>query len=467
MFADLKYVQSLKKEVDELQTDKTELSKEYDLLLQECVSKDIMCSILRSFDSLDEKTELQCLYLEKYQECEDLKTELSKRNENVENKSFNELSKKFAELERHCISLELSLQHKNEVFQNNRPCKNQDAHKFPEFFKVNKLKAQLQEKNTVICELKKLIAKLKGKSVDTMFEKPSVVRQPNAFRFQKPSVLGLIHRTSVSRPQLRSNQMKDKVVQNNSQVKIKQNEVEYHHRISSFSNKTKFVTACNDSLMSRTINVKVVCVACGKCVFNSNHDACVSKFISDVNTRTNKPKVEPISARKPTRKANQSVATPHKKTVASGSTIQKSRSYFRMLYANTSKAWTWWIEKQCPSGYKWMPKIKKKWLHPRIHQIHWTDQGDGRSMSRMYDSPETDLNFKRQPREEKKSFRQKDEKKGKSDRKCFRCGDPNHLIGNCPKPSRNKDQKAFIGGSWSNSENDDEDKTNDETCLMA
>ncbi|GKA48117.1 retrovirus-related pol polyprotein from transposon TNT 1-94 [Tanacetum coccineum] len=44
---------------------------------------------------------------------------------------------------------------------------------------------------------------------------------------------------------------------------------------------------------------------------------------------------------------------------------------------------------------------------------------------------------------------------------------PNHLIGDCPKPSRNKDQKAFIGGSWSDSENDAEDKTNDETCRMA
>ncbi|GJX95219.1 reverse transcriptase domain-containing protein [Tanacetum coccineum] len=42
---------------------------------------------------------------------------------------------------------------------------------------------------------------------------------------------------------------------------------------------------------------------------------------------------------------------------------------------------------------------------------------------------------------------QRDEKKGKGDRKCFRCGDTNHLIGDCPKPSRNKDQKAFIRGS--------------------
>ncbi|GJZ68445.1 zf-CCHC domain-containing protein [Tanacetum coccineum] len=72
-----------------------------------------------------------------------------------------------------------------------------------------------------------------------------------------------------------------------------------------------------------------------------------------------------------------------------------------------------------------------------------------------------------QPREEKKSFRQRDEKKGKSDQKCFRCGDPNHLIGDCPKPTRNKDQKAIIGGSWSDSENDAEDKTNDKTCLLA
>ncbi|GJR85579.1 hypothetical protein Tco_0209590 [Tanacetum coccineum] len=36
--------------------------------------------------------------------------------------------------------------------------------------------------------------------------------------------------------------------------------------------------------------------------------------------------------------------------------------------------------------------------------------------------------FIRKPREEKKSFRQRDEKKGKSDWKYFRCSDPNHLI---------------------------------------
>ncbi|GJQ98222.1 hypothetical protein Tco_0009361 [Tanacetum coccineum] len=239
---------------------------------------------------------------------------------------------------------------------------------------------------------------MKGKSVDTKFEKSSVVRQPNAFKFKKPSVLGkptpfsnspflksrfyltttlnqklsklttpqiwpqngkqavrnmnviklgmyridtrptqtrtpqlpqnfrnsnsrvststrVIHRTSVSRPQLRSTEMKEKVMLNNSQVKIKKKKVEDHRRISSFSNKIKSVTACNGKLKSRFLNVNVVCVTCGKCVFNLIHDACVSKFINDVNSRTKKPKVVPISTRKPTRQANQSVATPHKKAV--------------------------------------------------------------------------------------------------------------------------------------------------------
>ncbi|GJT50047.1 retrovirus-related pol polyprotein from transposon TNT 1-94 [Tanacetum coccineum] len=130
--------------------------------------------------------------------------------------------------------------------------------------------------------------------------------------------------------------MKDKVVQNNSQVKFKKTEVEDHHRISSVSNKTMSVTACNDNLKSKTSNVNDVCVTFGKCVFNSNHDACVSNFINDVNARTKKPKVVPISTRKPIRKANQSVATPPKKIVALDPTIQKSRSHYRMLYEKTN-----------------------------------------------------------------------------------------------------------------------------------
>nr|GEU76060.1 hypothetical protein [Tanacetum cinerariifolium] len=213
------------------------------------------------------------------------------------------------------------------------------------YIEIQDLKAQLQDKNIAISELKKLIEKGKGKSVETKFDKPSVVRQPNAQRIPKPSVLGkpapfsnslerryfpktkpvpktnvseglskpvtaqtlpqtarqavsnitvlklgmyqidnkitqtrapqspqtvrninprvststgVNHKINVSRPWHKSNQLKDKVMPNNIQVKLKKTQVEEHPRISSISNKTKFVTACNDSLNSRTLNVNIV-----------------------------------------------------------------------------------------------------------------------------------------------------------------------------------------------------------------
>ncbi|GJY58671.1 ribonuclease H-like domain-containing protein [Tanacetum coccineum] len=136
---------------------------------------------------------------------------------------------------------------------------------------------------------------------------------------------GVAHKPNVSRPQPRSNQMKDKVMPNTSHVKFKKTEVEEHPRISSISNQTKSVTAY-------------------------------------VNARTKKPNVVPISTRKPKSQANKSVATPHKKTVASESTITNSKSYYRMLYKKTNKAWKWWIVITMPSHYTWVPKTKKRMI---------------------------------------------------------------------------------------------------------
>ncbi|GJW50182.1 zf-CCHC domain-containing protein [Tanacetum coccineum] len=75
--------------------------------------------------------------------------------------------------------------------------------------------------------------------------------------------------------------------------------------------------------------------------------------------------------------------------------------------------------------------------------------------------------FVRQPRNDKKTFqRSRDDKNDKGDRKCFRCGDPNHLIRECPKPPRDKNQRAIVGGSWSDSGEEDDEKSKDETCLV-
>ncbi|GJW50000.1 retrovirus-related pol polyprotein from transposon TNT 1-94 [Tanacetum coccineum] len=75
--------------------------------------------------------------------------------------------------------------------------------------------------------------------------------------------------------------------------------------------------------------------------------------------------------------------------------------------------------------------------------------------------------FVRQPRNDKKTFqRSRDDKNGKSDRKCFRCGDPNHLIGECPKPPKDKNQRAFVGGSWSDSGEEDDEKLKEEALKL-
>ncbi|GJR65493.1 zf-CCHC domain-containing protein [Tanacetum coccineum] len=76
--------------------------------------------------------------------------------------------------------------------------------------------------------------------------------------------------------------------------------------------------------------------------------------------------------------------------------------------------------------------------------------------------------FVKQPYEERRSFqRNKDDKNRTSERKCFKCGDPNHLIGECPKQLKYQNQRAFVGGAWSDSDDDEEEKTKDEKCLMA
>nr|GEX59870.1 hypothetical protein [Tanacetum cinerariifolium] len=180
----------------------------------------------------------------------------------------------------------------------------------------------LEESNSIRDNCLNFIEKCKGKSMETKFDKPYVVRQPNAPRIPKPSVLGkpapfldslekkhfsktksvhktnvsegVAHRTNVSRRQLTSTLEKYKVVTNNSQVKDKKTEVEDHPRISNISNKIKSVTACKDSLKSKTLNVNDVCASCGKCLFDSDHFARVTKILNDVNARTKKHNVVPV-----------------------------------------------------------------------------------------------------------------------------------------------------------------------------
>ncbi|GJR46425.1 retrovirus-related pol polyprotein from transposon TNT 1-94 [Tanacetum coccineum] len=70
--------------------------------------------------------------------------------------------------------------------------------------------------------------------------------------------------------------------------------------------------------------------------------------------------------------------------------------------------------------------------------------------------------FVRQPYDDKKNFRKIKEDK-KEERRCFKCGDPNHFISDCPK-NFSGDQNAFVVESWSDS---GDDSKKEEVCLMA
>ncbi|GJR95757.1 retrovirus-related pol polyprotein from transposon TNT 1-94 [Tanacetum coccineum] len=146
---------------------------------------DHMNSILGVFTTLDEFTDLQCDYVDKVVKCKCLENELSKSNTT---------SKSFEVLQQHAINLELALQQCQEQIKNDKAFKENQSNVFlkerEQYFEIQDLKAQLQDKNVALCELKKLYEKLKGKSVKTKFEKPSVIRQLNAFKSQRQSVLG-------------------------------------------------------------------------------------------------------------------------------------------------------------------------------------------------------------------------------------------------------------------------------------
>nr|GFA98502.1 putative RNA-directed DNA polymerase [Tanacetum cinerariifolium] len=155
------------------------------------------------------------------------------------------------------------------------------------------------------------------------------------FLLSKGFTKGVIPTTSVSRPQLKSNPQGDRLMRNNSREKT--HEVEDQRRNVKLSKNKTYVTACNDSLNAKTLNVKSVSAMCDKCVLIVKHDMCVLK----------------------------SVAKPLKETVASESN-KKPRNFTRKLYERVSKTCSWWYPKFTPLGYIWKPKSKKENVTPNV-----------------------------------------------------------------------------------------------------
>ncbi|GJZ79251.1 hypothetical protein Tco_0644088 [Tanacetum coccineum] len=115
------------------------------------IDKQLMNSMSLNNDSVN-------MNLQKCDLCEtclNLDAELSKSKQ-----AYSDLLKNHSQLEKYCISLELSMQLKQEVFQNDKLYVSQNDVEIPEYFVINDLKARLQDKDTTIYKLKDTIKSL-------------------------------------------------------------------------------------------------------------------------------------------------------------------------------------------------------------------------------------------------------------------------------------------------------------------
>ncbi|GJS76668.1 integrase, catalytic region, zinc finger, CCHC-type containing protein [Tanacetum coccineum] len=134
------------------------LIEENDRLLQQIMSQDVLLSIINSITLNGESVSLDMQRSKSCDKCFDLDAELSKTQN-----AYNELLKSYSQLEKHCISIELSIQLNQEILQKETSCGNQISLEIPEYLENNELKAQLQAKDTTICKLKERIKFMKEK----------------------------------------------------------------------------------------------------------------------------------------------------------------------------------------------------------------------------------------------------------------------------------------------------------------
>ncbi|GKA60417.1 retrovirus-related pol polyprotein from transposon TNT 1-94 [Tanacetum coccineum] len=130
-----------------------------DQLLNQIMSQEIVHIVANSVDILDVKK--SCV--NDCNKCLELETELFKKKDFIEKEAYNKFVKSYSNLEKHCISLELATQLNQEIFQRENSSENLNAPTFNQLFEINKLKAQSQEKDTVIRKLKERIKSLSGK----------------------------------------------------------------------------------------------------------------------------------------------------------------------------------------------------------------------------------------------------------------------------------------------------------------
>ncbi|GKA49941.1 retrovirus-related pol polyprotein from transposon TNT 1-94 [Tanacetum coccineum] len=132
-----------------------EIHKKEPFLENDRLLHQIMICVINSTSVFDD-VNLEMQRSEFCVKCLDLDAKLlNKQN------AYNDLSKSYSQLKKHCISLELTMQLNQEIFQKDSFSNNQNALEIPKYFENNDLKAQLQAKDTTICKLKEHIKSMR------------------------------------------------------------------------------------------------------------------------------------------------------------------------------------------------------------------------------------------------------------------------------------------------------------------
>ncbi|GJY33658.1 ribonuclease H-like domain, reverse transcriptase, RNA-dependent DNA polymerase [Tanacetum coccineum] len=173
---------------------------------------------------------------------------------------------------------------------------------------------RIQKKSNGLVTSKKLknsYEKYKGKSVDTKFDKPSVVRQPNAQRIPKPSVLG--------KPTPFSDSLERKYFAKKKSVP-KTNESEGMYRICSSLTQTE-EPQLNQTFRNTNPRASTSTGVAHKT--NVSRPQPRSNQLNDKVVQTSQRSLETGRTQRQASSGTNSVATPLKKTVASESTHHK------------------------------------------------------------------------------------------------------------------------------------------------
>nr|GEW82085.1 hypothetical protein [Tanacetum cinerariifolium] len=136
---------------------------ENEQLLEQVINKDIVNIVVNS--SVDNTS----VNMHEFIKCLKHETELLNKTDFIEKEISDKLFRSYTTLEKHCISLEVDTQLNQEIFQRDNFVSNQSALSFDQYFELDELKAQSQEKDMeqglIIAALRDELRKLKEKAI--------------------------------------------------------------------------------------------------------------------------------------------------------------------------------------------------------------------------------------------------------------------------------------------------------------